>query len=363
MDLTRSRPAPLPDVLRIAVVRGGGLGDLVFTLPALDALSAAYPEAEIVLLGTRAHAELLRGRRGPVSRVEVVPAGVLDGRPGDEMDRARFITRMRAERFDLVCQLHGGGRYSNPFSRALRARHSVGAATDDAAPLDATLPYVYYEHETMRWMEVAALAGASAVSIEPRLSVRAVERQGARRHLDPSASGVLVLHPGATDPRRRWPAERFGEVARRSAEDGFQVIVVGDDTDRQAAETILAIEQRALDLTARLGLRDLLGLLAEADVVVGNDSGPRHLAQALGTRTVGVFWVGNVINGAPLTRHDHRVHFSWVTRCPRCGRDSTQVGWTAPRCEHDDSFVAEVPVDDVYADVLALMATRALSRA
>ncbi len=103
----------------------------------------------------------------------------------------------------------------------------------------------------------------------------------------------------------------------------------------------------------------LVALLADAAVVVGNDSGPRHLAQALGVPTVGIFWAGNVINAGALGRSLHRIHASWVTACPTCGIDVTQVGWTAPRCPHDDSVVAGIPVPDVYEDVRSLVATGA----
>jgi ADP-heptose:LPS heptosyltransferase len=92
---------------------------------------------------------------------------------------------------------------------------------------------------------------------------------------------------------------------------------------------------------------------------VGNDSGPRHLAQAGGAPTVSIFWVGNLINGGPLSRAEHRVQLSWTTHCPVCGRDATQVGWTAERCEHDESFVRDVSVDAVYDDVVALREGRA----
>jgi hypothetical protein len=101
----------------------------------------------------------------------------------------------------------------------------------------------------------------------------------------------------------------------------------------------------------------LVALMARAAVVVGNDSGPRHLAQALGVPTVGIFWAGNVINAGALGRSLHRVRASWVTACPTCGIDVTQVGWTAPRCPHDDSVVADVAVRDVYEDVCSLAAT------
>jgi hypothetical protein len=96
--------------------------------------------------------------------------------------------------------------------------------------------------------------------------------------------------------------------------------------------------------------------------MVGNDSGPRHLAQAVGTPTVGVYWVGNVINAGALGRTLHRVHLAWVIACPVCGVDVTQVGWTAERCEHEDSLVRQVQPGAVYDDVRELTATSLLLR-
>jgi hypothetical protein len=104
-----------------------------------------------------------------------------------------------------------------------------------------------------------------------------------------------------------------------------------------------------------LGLGELAALLARADVVLANDSGPRHLAQALGTPTVGIYWAGNALTSGPLGRGRHRVHLSWVTNCPVCGADITQVGWTAPRCPHNGSLVAGIRPGDVYADVRSLL--------
>jgi ADP-heptose:LPS heptosyltransferase len=109
-------------------------------------------------------------------------------------------------------------------------------------------------------------------------------------------------------------------------------------------------------LAGRLDLPGLVGVLAEAAVVLANDSGPRHLAQAVGAKTVGIFVFGNTINAMPFGRGRHRIRLGRITRCPICGRDATQVGWTAERCEHDPSYVADVPVDDVLEDVLALLA-------
>jgi len=384
-------------VSRIAVLRGGGLGDLMYALPAVAALKAAYPGASVTLLCTPVQAELLSQTVGPVDETVILPfaEGVRPG-PEDPHEVERFFAGMRARNFDLAVQVHGGGRHSNPFLLRLGARHTVGTRTPDAAPLERTVPYVYYQHEPLRALEVAGFAGAPPRELEARLQAlpEFIQRLGQALPLGngglakggsgrgdggPGYGRVLVIHPGATDPRRRWPAERFAAVARRAADDGFRVYVVGDSSEKELAETVveLALEQAGTgqpgtgqpaaghaaearpaveSLAGNLSLGELAALLTGSTVVVANDSGPRHLAQALGTSTVGIYWAGNAINAAPLGRSKHRVRLGWVTRCPVCGVDVTQVGWTAPRCPHDESTVKAVEPSEVYEDVLQLTA-------
>ncbi|MCX7523149.1 glycosyltransferase family 9 protein [Microbacterium sp. STN6] len=362
----------IPGVRSIAVLRGGGLGDLLFAMPAVDSLAAAYPGASITMLGTPLHAELLNGRPGPVAGVELLPPapGIFEAEPSGDAGRIRsqFFERMRERSFDLAVQVHGGGGNSNPFVLELGAAHTVGLQAPGAPPLDRTVPYRYYQHEMLRALEVVGLVGAAPVRLEPRLQVTDAERQRARNLLGRSASStpapLLVVHPGATDPRRRWPAERFAEVAERALAAGMKVVVVGDASDGEAAERIVRMAGggsgtagggaagRIRSLAGHLRLGELAGLLREADVFVGNDSGPRHLALAVGCPTVGVFWFGNVINAGPLSRSRHRIHIAWRTTCPVCGRE--QVRGDDGRCEHDDSFVSEVPAADVWADVAEL---------
>ena len=347
-----------PDVTRIAVLRGGGLGDLLFALPAISALGAAYPGAAITLLGTPSHLELLENTAGPVRDVRVLP--IVEGvRPGVEDASAveAFLESMRREKFDLAVQIHGGGRFSNPFLLRLGARHTVGLQTADAAPLERTLPYLYYQHEPLRGLEVVGLAGATPVGLEARIRPLARHADDVGRLLlknsGRSARPIVAVHPGATDPRRRWPATHFGEVAAACAADGCQVVVIGTAAERGLADEVVAAagSGRVTSLAGKINLGSLAALLDKSTVLLGNDSGPRHLAQALGTPTVGLFWVGNLINAGPLGRGLHRVRLSWVTRCPACGTDLTQVGWTASRCEHDISLLTDIRPADVHADV------------
>lgn len=351
-------------VSHIAVLRGGGLGDLLFAVPALAALKAAYPAATITLLGTPIHRALLEAVESPVDEVQILPfaEGV---RPGDEDhdELAAFFADMRSRNFDLAVQLHGGGRYSNPFLLRLGARHTVGTRTPDAAHLERTVPYLYYQHEPLRALEVAGFAGAFPVDLEARLvpAVGGAVPEAAGRDRGP----LVVIHPGATDPRRRWPTQKFAQLAAACAADGSRVLLIGDSSERELADRIarLAAAPAVHSIAGELNMAGLVAVLADADVVVANDSGPRHLAQALGVPTVGIYWVGNVINAGALGRSLHRVHASWTTACPTCGIDITQVGWTAPRCAHDDSLVADIEVGDVYEDVRSLNAQKSATQA
>jgi ADP-heptose:LPS heptosyltransferase len=103
-------------------------------------------------------------------------------------------------------------------------------------------------------------------------------------------------------------------------------------------------------LIGRLSFSALLGVLERADLLAGNDSGPRHLAAAVGTASVSVYRVGNLLTAGPLSRDRHRVLVSHRMHCPVCGADQTDH-----RCEHDCSLVDDVPVEAVLAEARSLL--------
>jgi ADP-heptose:LPS heptosyltransferase len=106
----------------------------------------------------------------------------------------------------------------------------------------------------------------------------------------------------------------------------------------------------AIALAGALGLGGLCGLLERASLVVSNDTGPLHLALALGVPSVGIFWLTNLVEGMPLRQSGLRVALSLQTRCPVCGQDNI-----ATRCPHDESFVADVSLEQVEQLVLSLL--------
>src|ERR687897_3506013 len=242
-----SHPGPerVENVRKIAVLRAGGLGDLVFALPALWALREAYPEAEITLLGGRLQTELLSGRSEPVERAITVPPstgvnGPDTGVNEDEEELERFFARMREEQLDLALQMHGGGGYSNPFVHKLGARVTAGTKTLEAVALDRNVPYVYYQSEILRYLEVASLVGARTVNLELRLPVTNGDLAETGDAVHEAEGPLIALHPGAGDPRRRWPPEKFAAVGDALAEAGVRVAVVGVEKDRPLISGVVA---------------------------------------------------------------------------------------------------------------------------
>jgi ADP-heptose:LPS heptosyltransferase len=343
------------DVRSIVVLRANGIGDFVVAVPALEALRAAYPDARITYLGLPWHVELLEGRPGPWDVVEAIPPypNLIAGGEVDDERIDDFFRRHRAERYDLAVQLHGGGGNSNPFMERLNARVTAGARDREAPPLDRSVRYTYYQHEVLRFLEVVALVGAPPVTVEPRLALTAADVRHAETALPISAQPLVVLHPGASDPRRRWPADSFAELAHALADRGCRVAVVGHGPDDARVGARIAELTDAVNLVGALDVKGMVGVLARARLVVANDSGPRHLGAALGTPTVGVYWVGNMINAGPLLRAHHRVAVSFRNTCPVCGIDQAALG--SQRCPHDDSFVADVTVDEVIGHASDLL--------
>jgi ADP-heptose:LPS heptosyltransferase len=131
--------------------------------------------------------------------------------------------------------------------------------------------------------------------------------------------------------------------------------VVGTAAEQPLSNQLVAgLDGDAANLAGRLGLGGLVGLLEQATLLVGNDSGPRHLAAAVGTATVAVYWGVHLDSYGPLSRARHRAPTAWRLHCPVCGANRLQQDC---RPSHQASFVADVSTDEVLAEALDLLAT------
>jgi ADP-heptose:LPS heptosyltransferase len=340
---------------KIAVVRPNALGDFIFVLPALQALRYRFPEAELVYLGNQWHKDYLVNGRTVVDRVEVVPKVL-----GTREENYDFIERMKEEQFDIALQMYGGGKWSNPFTKALEAKLSVGLHDEKAWPLEGMVPYIYYQNEYARYLEVVRLVGAEGSDLKPQVKVWPQDQ--IERIKEPFA----VIHPGASDLRRRWPTDRFANVADWLVEEELRVVVTGIKKERELVEAVIGGMRESKKAEAKyLSLEGLTGLLSQARVVVSNDTGPYHLAYALGSPVVGIFWGPNLINGAPWFKAKARTLASWQLTCPTCGYDmaTAEIPLSAKHkgCTHAVSFVKKVTVEEVKREVHRLIDLRLMN--
>jgi ADP-heptose:LPS heptosyltransferase len=342
--------SPLPDVRSIVALRPNAVGDFMFALPALHALRHTYPQARITLLGKQWHADFLRDRPGPVDQVLVMPPVAGVGAPPDaELDPEpgrRFIAAMQAAEFDIAVQMYGGGRYSNPYIKQLGARLTIGTKTADAAPLDRWIAYGEVANRRLELLQVAALVGAVPPLMAQELTVIERDRREAAALIPPTpGERIVVVHPGASDIRRHWPAERFAAVADVLAAQGATIVISATEPERHLARAIVDhMRYDAIDLTGKMSLSGLCGMLARAAMLLSNDTGPLHLALAINTPTVGIFWLTNLLESGPLRQHLLQPALSVRTCCPVCGVINRKN-----RCEHDVCFVDDVTVEEVTA--------------
>lgn len=347
---------------KIAVLRANALGDFIFVLPALQLLRATFPDAEIFYLGRRMHETLLKERPGPIDHVIVIPPCPGVGEPEDllpdENQLEAFFACMQAEKFDIAIQLHGGGRYSNPFILKLGAAFTIGLGTPDAVPLDMTIPYITYFHETLRYLEVVSCLNIHLP--KPTLTITERDLQEAENILSCQNKDqpYAIIHPGASDVRRRWPPEYFAQTADFLVSRGWIVYINGIKEEAWIAKDIMAkmkLKYNTYNLCGKASLNALIGLIAHSGLLISNDSGPLHVANILQKPAVGIYWVGNMITGMPLASANFRPVISWTTSCPVCGMKSTCFDTQKNGCEHATSFVASIAVEEVKAAIIELM--------
>ncbi|MFL6629637.1 MAG: glycosyltransferase family 9 protein [Burkholderiaceae bacterium] len=294
-------------VRRLLAVRVDNLGDVLMTTPALAAAAQSLPGVEITLLGGPRAGAL--APHLPMVR-EIIPARV-PWVPGD-VDPSHdhlLIERLADGRFDaaviftvctqsalpaaLMCRLAG-----IPLRLAHVRENPYGLLSDWVPETDLVLDDA--RHEVRRQLDLVGHVGWRTTDERLRFALRQPDVARIDAWLDgewmeKGERPLVVVHVGATAPSRRWPAERFGQVADVLAyEQGARIVFTGGaDEAELVAAARACMRQPSHSLAGRLTLGQLGALIARADLLVGNNSGPAHLAAALGTPVVDVYALTN----------------------------------------------------------------------
>ncbi len=297
---------------RVVVLRAlPGLGDLLCTVPALRALRAALPAAWVTVIGLPA-ARLLLERFGHLVD-ELLAFPGFPGLPEAPFDAPRtlgFLADAQRRPFDLALQLQGDGRVTNAFVALLGARRAAGFHPPGGWRPDPAgfLPYPAPAHEIRRPLALLAHLGIPAAGEGLEFPVSESDAVEAASVLDGIApASYAVVHPGASEPARRWSPSQFAAVADALADRGLVPVLTGSAGERGAVRAV-AVAMRAphVNLAGRTTLGALAAVVRDARLVVTNDTGVSHLAAATATPSVVVFLASDPARWAPLDARRHR---------------------------------------------------------
>lgn len=314
---------------RILLIKPSAVGDVIHALPVLAKLRKRYPAARIDWMLTPENAQLV-GRHPAISNVVLFERRAY-GRPwrdwSSSLDFVRMISNLREANYDLVIDLHGQFR-SAFFTLATGAQTRIGFDRPRRRVRHAgrALPEEAFHHAWQGARELSWIAYTHRIGI-PTLDAHAIDRYlwlgelldlptgppetnlpiapEARERVDQllKSEGVgekpiALLSPGTIWETKRWLSENFAAVGRHFAEMDWAVILTGAGKDVRACQEVAAQCPQAINLCARTNLSDLAALTQRASICITNDSGPMHLAAALGTPLVAIFgptdplWVG-----------------------------------------------------------------------
>jgi len=279
--------------LKVLILKPSSLGDVVQALPVLRAIKAHWPRSQVYWWIDRDLAPLLEG--------DPDLAGIIPFERRRWASRANWIALwnaarwVRQQRFDLVIDLQCLMR-SGIFAWLANGRLSIGLDEPREGArgfYDLIAPRPFGHAHAVDWyLGVLPLAGVPVSHDGEWLAQRPAVAAGLRRKWPVEPGPWLILQPGARWPNKRWPIQYFAELVREAAgrRSDWRFAILGSAEERPLGEEIASVAPgRCLDLTGRLSLQEMVEWIRLGAAMVANDTGPMHVAAALGKPVVALF--------------------------------------------------------------------------
>jgi ADP-heptose:LPS heptosyltransferase len=350
----RRKPASPPR--RILLMRIERIGDLLMALEAIADVGAAAPAAEIDLVVGSWNTSVAQAIPG-INRVESIDAAWL-ARNGTGRGMRSLVARARqwrSRRYDLAVNFEPDIR-THVLLAASGAARLAGFRSGGGGPLlDVALPFDPRTHtsENARRL-VAAVLDVPPRSQPMRLDVPAAAKASAAALLGSAASPLIGVHASGGREIKQWPPERFADVASRLArEQNATIVLTGTAQDRPLVDAVRdsLAGSPVIDVAGRVDLMTLAAILDRLDVYITGDTGPMHLAAAVGTPVVAIFGPSDPVRYAPQAT-GHRI-VAIDLPCSPCNR----IRLPPARCVgHTPDCLAGIDADRVYRAALDALA-------
>ena len=366
-DLTRR------DFRKILLIKLSAVGDVIHTIPVLNKLRRRFPAAQLDWLVTPAIAELLRHNPAISNVIEFAR---------DDWSRplrltpfvsyARLAAALRRTGYNLVVDMHGQLRTA-VFTAASgapvrigfdRPRRSVWAATQreftaqarkhawQGAREGSWLAYTHHipvptldMHAVDRYLNVGPILGLDEGPPDFSFPIPQAASAGVddllRRHGVNGGDRLVTMAPGTIWETKHWGSDKFARVARHFLQRGFAVALMGSGRERGVCEEVAGLAPGAIDIAGETTLTELAALVRRSTICVTNDSGPMHLAVALGRPVVSVFGPTDPVWIGPYGRNDAVLRAGIA--CSPCYLRALS------RCRYEHACMTEVSADAVIA--------------
>lgn len=330
----------------LCLLRLSALGDVTHVVPLVRTLQRHWPQARLHWVIDKGGFKLLEGLEG-------VTFHTYDKKTGLAGMRA-LRAELPAEGFDALLQMQVALR-ANLLSAFIRARRRIGYDRSRSKDLHGLVineripdrPGIHVLDAIGSFCEPL---GLKQTGVTWDLPVPADAHAWARAQWPTDAMRTLVISPCSSHERRNWYADRYAAVADHAAAQGWRVVLCGgrSDLERRTADAIIgAMRAPVLDLVGKDTLKQLPALLARADLVMTPDSGPMHIANAMGTAVLGLHAASNPLRSGPYSSVRYCVdRYDDAARRYR-GKPASELEWGA-KIEHD-GVMALITVDDAIA--------------
>lgn len=327
---------------RILVVKLDHLGDVILATPVFSNLRQTYPNAELhALVGT--WSSIVLERHPEVDKVLDYnsPAFSRTGQPTSLKQTFQLYQQLRRQKYDLMIELRGDWRTAwfaflrlTPYrlSRAaLQISNRLGSSQFSGT------------HETTRNLDVLRHAGIATSIQTATFSVTSEDEKWVSNllavHNIDKQDPLVAIHPGSPIPLKRWLPERYAELADRLiAQKCAQILFVGvEDEVPIITEIQRLMRSESVSIAGKTTLIQLASILHSCNVFIGNDSGPMHLAAAVGTSTIGLYGPGDPTRFAPAGVNCQTIRRKFD--CPPCSGATCRFG--------EEGCMSQIQVSDV----------------
>lgn len=335
---------------RFLIIRLGALGDIVHAVPVAAALRQAFPTARIDWLVSAKHREVLD--LVPVVDHCLAVNDRADAKGGTSLVAA--VGELRRVRYDMAIDLQGLIK-SALIARSSGARRVLGFPARYLREPLARLFYTdvhdsggagMFDHGDRRHVVQVNLDLLAAPCIgitvtQPEFPLATGFSESAYRTSERVGGRYALLNPGAAWPSKRWPPWRLAEVAAALRQrHGLMSVVIWGPGERELADQVVARANGAALLSPETSIADLVALVRGAAIMVSGDTGPTHIAAALGTPLVGIYGPTRPERNGPWCPHDITVSRADVCQCHH-----------RRRCKLQTTCLMDVPVDEVLEAV------------